>query len=174
VWSTDDHRRGRWLAPTYPALPEPAAEDASQTPDRTACENSPRNAVGNRLGPDVHRQTASHADPAGDAGCCGYTPRVVSRRGSRARLARVLPLLLGAIAVAGLLAVDPAALSLLLDVDLLILLGSVGLTMTRGSVRVLLTRLSCTSGARLLGIAVVMTREDPRSLLGTRTAPSLP
>jgi hypothetical protein len=98
---------------------------------------------------------------------------VLSRPGSRARLARVLPLLLGGIAVAGLLAVDPAALSLLLDVDLLILLGSVGLTMTRGTMRVLLTRLCCTSGARLLGIAVVMTREDPRSLLGTRTAPSL-
>jgi hypothetical protein len=85
------------------------------------------------------------------------------------RLRRVLPFVLGALAVASLLAVDPGAIALLLDVDFVGLLGTVGLALLRGDVRAVLARAVTSHGWSMVRAGADLTRRQPLTLAGART-----
>jgi hypothetical protein len=82
---------------------------------------------------------------------------------------RIVPLALGALAVAALLAVDPGAITLLLDVDFLALLGTVGLALLRGDVRAVLARMLTSHGWSMVRAGAALTRHQPFTL-AARTA----
>jgi hypothetical protein len=63
------------------------------------------------------------------------------------------------------LAVDPAAAALLLDIDFLVALGTVGLALTQGDLRGLVARVLTSHAVLLCRAGVVLTRFEPRSLL---------
>ncbi len=73
--------------------------------------------------------------------------------------------LLGGLAVLPLVAVDPAMIVLLHDAEFLALLGSVGLALLRGDASVVWRRVRDSQLVREVRVAVVLTRERPRSLL---------
>lgn len=83
----------------------------------------------------------------------------------RSFIARHVLHALGLLAVLPLVAVDPALVGLLLDAEFLALLGAVGLGLLRGDARVVLRRMSQSQFVTELRVAVVLTRERPRSLL---------
>jgi hypothetical protein len=89
--------------------------------------------------------------------------------GGQQRLRRAVPFVLGALAVVSLLAVDPGALALLLDVDFLVLLGTVGLALVRGDVRVVLGRVLTSHGWAMVRAGADLTRRQPSTLAGART-----
>jgi hypothetical protein len=72
---------------------------------------------------------------------------------------------LGLLAMLPLVAVDPALVGLLFDAEFLALLGTVGLGLLRGDARVMLARLSQSQFVTDVRVAVILTRERPRSLL---------
>jgi hypothetical protein len=82
---------------------------------------------------------------------------------------RLLTTVLGAVAVLSLVAVDPAAVVLLLDVELLSLLGSAGVLLTVEQARtwvhhrVALVR--CAPSVVIFVAGVRLAREEPRSVL---------
>lgn len=77
-------------------------------------------------------------------------------------------LVLGVVAVAALLGVDPAVAGLLLDADLLVLLGSVGLAMLGADARVLVLRMRTSNVATLCRVSADLSVHAPRTLLGRR------
>lgn len=83
----------------------------------------------------------------------------------RATVSRRAMHLLGMMAVLPLLAVDPAMIVLLYDVELLALLGTVGLSLLRGDARILWLRLRQSHFVTEMCVATALTRERPRSLL---------
>lgn len=93
----------------------------------------------------------------------------MERRGSAQRLRSFITRhslqALGLLVVLPLVAVDPALVGLLFDAEFLALLGTVGLGLLRGDARVLLRRMSQNQFVTELRVAVVLTRERPRSLL---------
>jgi hypothetical protein len=92
----------------------------------------------------------------------GY-PEPVTRHRPRGRT--LIVLVLGALAVLGAVAVDPAALTFLLDVDFLIAIGSAGLLMLGTDGRVLARRLVTSTPGILLRAGASLTRARPDSLL---------
>lgn len=82
-----------------------------------------------------------------------------------ADMKRWLLVLLGAVCVMPLAAVDPAAGAMLFDVELLALLGSVGLAMLRGDARAVWYELIDRPGILIFRAGIRLTRERPASLL---------
>jgi hypothetical protein len=73
--------------------------------------------------------------------------------------------LLGLMAVLPLVAVDPAMIVLLYDVEFLALMGSVGVALLRGDARVMWLRIRDSQFVTEVRVAATLTRERPRSLL---------
>jgi hypothetical protein len=73
-------------------------------------------------------------------------------------------LLVGIVALAPLIAVDPAVLALLLDVDFVALVGVVGLGLLRGDTRRLVHQLGQSLPAVWMRVGVELTRTSPRTL----------
>ena len=86
------------------------------------------------------------------------------QRGER-RARRWLPFALGALAVLTVIAVDPAAATLLLYVDFLVTLGTVGLALAHGDLRTLVMRVLTSHAVVLCRAGAGLTRAEPRSLL---------
>jgi hypothetical protein len=80
---------------------------------------------------------------------------------------RWLLLILGAVCVLPLAAVDPAMALLLLDVEFLVALGSGGVILLRGDARVAWHRFLDTPTVLIFRAGVRLTRESPASLLHT-------
>jgi hypothetical protein len=78
---------------------------------------------------------------------------------------RLLLLLIGAAVVVALLAVDPAALGLLLDADFLTLSAAVGVALLRHDVQVWARRAASSLPVLWCRVGLRLTREQPRSLL---------
>lgn len=84
-------------------------------------------------------------------------------------LRRLVTTALGAVVVLSLVAVDPAAVVLLLDVELLSLLGSAGVMLTleqgRAWLRTRVARMRCAPSVVIFAAGVRLTRAEPRSVL---------
>lgn len=80
------------------------------------------------------------------------------------RLRWVLLAMLGAAVVIALVAVDPAATALLLDVEFLGAIGAAGLALIHGDLREVLARVRVAPAAVLVRAGVRVTRDRPRSL----------
>jgi len=78
---------------------------------------------------------------------------------------RRLMMLLGALAVVPLLAVDPAVVALLVDADFLALAGVVGLALLRGDLLLVAHRLAVSLPALWIRVGVRLSRERPRTLV---------
>lgn len=72
---------------------------------------------------------------------------------------------LGLAAVLPLVAVDPAAVVMLLDAEFLALVGGAGLALLRGDAEIVLHRILSSAVVMDLRTGFVLTREEPRSLL---------
>jgi hypothetical protein len=81
------------------------------------------------------------------------------------RATRLLWTLLGAAAVLPLLAVDPAAVALLLDADFLALAAVVGIALLRGDAGLVRRRLAVSLPSLWLRVGLTLSRERPASLL---------
>jgi hypothetical protein len=90
--------------------------------------------------------------------------RTTAEKG-RSWVSQHLLVLLGAAAIMPLVAIDPAAVVLLFDVEFLVMTASAGLAMLRGDGRVLLDHCANSLTVLALRAGAAMTREDPRSLL---------
>ena len=78
---------------------------------------------------------------------------------------RRLMVLLGALAVVPLLAVDPTVVALLVDADFLALAGVVGLALLRGDLLLVAHRLAVSLPALWIRVGVRLSRERPRTLV---------
>ena len=78
---------------------------------------------------------------------------------------RWLFMALGAACVLPLVAVDPAAAMLLLDVEFLVALGSAGLIMVRGDTRAVWYQFLDRPNVLIFRAGIRLTRESPASLL---------
>jgi len=73
--------------------------------------------------------------------------------------------LLGALAVVPLLAVDPTVVALLVDADFLALAGVVGLALLRGDARLVMHRLAASLPVLWVRAGISLSRSRPRTLL---------
>jgi hypothetical protein len=79
---------------------------------------------------------------------------------------RVLTVLAGIAAVAPLIAVDPAVLALLLDLDFVAVVGVAGLGLLHGDLRVVRARLARSLPVLWVRVGWELTRAAPRTLTG--------